>query len=619
MPQLVASPAFARQVRSRALAAPLVRVIVDELTGLAVLGGHAALPVAHRLVDERPDHLRVAVVATLAQIDVAAVELERRVRLHRGDARHVVSDQERRDDLERRGHEHRRDGEHREQRRHALPAAVKVLRDHDPALEGGRALRLVPRRANHRGHLDVGLRVPRRAPPPGAEQVVGAEADAGDVQRTAERAHPVHRREANHGLEEVGILEPTGAVERPPHEALRDARRPHRDDVKHDADGRDPEVRRGELLRVQRCLVQARDEPVHHPENHESDPAERAAVHVRDVPVGVVRQRVDALDGEHRPLERGHSIERDRDDEELQDWILGDLAPRAAQGEQAVDHPAPRRHPEHDAEHHAQRRRPLRQRRVVEVVGARPDVDEDERPEVQDRQPVAEDGPLRCLGQEVVHEAEERRGEDEGDGVVAVPPLHERVLDARVDRVALEQPRRNHEVVEDVEDRDRDDRGDVEPQRDVEVLLAAVAHHREEAHGEGHPHDGDREIDRPLELRVLLALRVAEGERDRGRDDDRLPPPEVDRGEGAQRARLEQPLRRVVDRREHAVAGEREDDRVRVQRSQPAKGEVRADVQPRCGELQGAPQPDQHADRTPHDRGRDELPDDRIVVAQGLS
>jgi hypothetical protein len=198
---------------------------------------------------------------------------------------------------------------------------------------------------------------------------------------------------------------------------------------------------------------------------------------------------------------------------------------------------------------------------------------------------------------------------------VPVPPLHERVLDAGVDRVALEHARGNDEVVEDVEDRDGDNRRDVEPQRDIEMLLAAIANHREEVDGECDPHDGDRDVDRPLELGVFFALRVAKRQRDRGRDNDRLPAPEVDLREEVERPRLQEALRRVVDRCENSVAREREDHRIRVERTKPAEREVGRRVEARQRELQRAPQADQHADRAPHHRGGDELACDRVVVA----
>ena len=69
---------------------------------------------------------------------------------------------------------------------------------------------------------------------------------------------------------------------------------------------------------------------------------------------------------------------------------------------------------------------------------------------------------------------EERRREEERDGVVAVPPLHERVLHARVDRVALERARPGIErLLKMWRTATVTKRRDVEPDRDVEVPLAA--------------------------------------------------------------------------------------------------------------------------------------------------
>ena len=61
-------------------------------------------------------------------------------------------------------------------------------------------------------------------------------------------------------------------------------------------------------------------------------------------------------------------------------------------------------------------------------------------------------------------------------------------------------------------------------------LFASLAEGPEEVDGEDDPNERNRNIDRPLELRVLLAGREAEREAERGADDDELPTPEVDRG-----------------------------------------------------------------------------------------
>jgi hypothetical protein len=146
---------------------------------------------------------------------------------------------------------------------------------------------------------------------------------------------------------------------------------------------------------------------------------------------------------------------------------------------------------------------------------------------VDDAEPVREHRPLGGLWQEVVHDAEDRRGQEERDRVVPVPPLHERVLYAAEDRVALERANRDRQRVDDMQHRDGDDRRDVEPQRDVQMLFVAPLEREKEVRRKDQPDRGDRQIDRPLELRVLLALRRSERERDGGSHDDRLPTPEV--------------------------------------------------------------------------------------------
>ena len=156
-------------------------------------------------------------------------------------------------------------------------------------------------------------------------------------------------------------------------------------------------------------------------------------MHVADGPVGVVRQRVDGLDRHHRPFEGRHAVEGDRHDHHAQHRIGAQLVPGARQRHDAVDHAAPGRHPQHDRERHAERLRPVRQRGVVQMMRAGPDVEEDQRPEVDDRQPVGIDRPFGALGDEVIHDAEEAGGEEEADRVVAVPPLHHGVLHAGPD------------------------------------------------------------------------------------------------------------------------------------------------------------------------------------------
>ncbi len=95
----------------------------------------------------------------------------------------------------------------------------------------------------------------------------------------------------------------------------------------------------------------------------------------------------------------------------------------------------------------------------------------------------------------------------------------------------------------------------------------------------------------------------------------------IARQEVGRHARLQQPLGRVVDAREHHVADEGEDDGVGVQRADAREGQVlHAQVGLPEGQLAGGQEADQHPDDAEQDRCEDEPPDDGVVVfdAQGL-
>jgi 23S rRNA (cytosine1962-C5)-methyltransferase len=156
----------------------------------------------------------------------------------------------------------------------------------------------------------------------------------------------------------------------------------------------------------------------------------------------------------------------------------------------------------------------------VEVVGPGPDVEEYERPEVNDRQAVRVYRPLHALRDEVVHDAEEAGGEEEPDRVVAVPPLGHGVLNAGVDDVALRpgQAYRHGRIVDEVQHRDGDDEGEIEPVRDVDVRFLAAGERAEEDQQVDHPDHGQQQVCVPFGFGVLLALGNAEqvaGARDR--------------------------------------------------------------------------------------------------------
>ena len=108
----------------------------------------------------------------------------------------------------------------------------------------------------------------------------------------------------------------------------------------------------------------------------------------------------------------------------------------------------------------------------MQVVRPCPYIEEDQRPEVHDRKSVAEHRTIGGLGEEVVHQAQEGRSEKERHRIVAVPPLHECILTAGVDRVTLGPTRRHGQVVKDVQDCNRHHGCYIEPHRYIEMALA---------------------------------------------------------------------------------------------------------------------------------------------------
>ena len=242
------------------------------------------------------------------------------------------------------------------------------------------------------------------------------------------------------------------------------------------------------------------------------------------------------------------------------------------------------------------------------------------RPEMDDRKPIAEHRAIGGLGQVIIHHPQVGSGQKEGHGIVAVPPLHQRVLDPGVNRVALEESRRDLQRVEDVQHRHGECRRDIKPNRHIHVLLAAFGDCSHQIHGERHPHDGDRDVDGPFEFSVFLAGGEPQRQGDRRGNDDCLPAPEVEPAQKiAEHARLAQALQGIINPHEHAVAHKGEDHGVGVQRTQSPEGrELKVQVQVWPKKLGSDEQAGAESDQAPDHGGDRESPDNPVVVFEGL-
>ena len=209
------------------------------------------------------------------------------------------------------------------------------------------------------------------------EHVEGQHDKPGYVEQATQRPHDVEDLDFLQGFQEFVFQGRLIGIEFTEHEALGNPGAPHRNDVEEDPGETDPEVHVGEGLRPQLGFPEAGGEPVEHPGGHEAVPAEGTGMDVADGPVRVMGNGVDLGDGHQGTLKGGHAIEGNPGDKELDHGIGAEFVPSPAEGEQAVEHAAPGRSPEHQGEGHPKVLQPDGQGGVEQMVGAGPDVDED--------------------------------------------------------------------------------------------------------------------------------------------------------------------------------------------------------------------------------------------------
>nr|GEY52297.1 hypothetical protein [Tanacetum cinerariifolium] len=537
VPVIRITTAHPRKVRPGAFGTPQKRVIPDTFAR------HRIMPVPFGFGAQWPDHLGMAAHATIGHINVAAFELQRRAWCHAFNRLSGDVLKKQRDDLRQPANGNGKDHEDRQQTDVLLECFVF---DHECA----------PTTAICAAACASSL---------SAARIRAVVIDCTPHQALSDAVDP-HRRDVEHGAE--------GGQ---PEVALSDAVDPHRGDVEHGTEGGQPEVGIDQRHAVHlRTAVKPGDHVVNGADGDHCHPAQRAGVNMADGPVGVVGKGVDGFDGHHRPLERRHAVERQRQHEKAQD-----------------------------------------RRRVVQVMRPGPDVQGDQGPEVHDRQAIGVDRAFGLLRNEVIHHPEKPGGEEKSHGIVPVPPLDHGVRGTGVRRIRLEQAHRQRDVIDDVQHRGDHDEGAIKPVGDINVFGLAVDDGAEKHDAVGDPDDRQQDRDRPFEFGVFLGGGVAHRQGDDGADDHRLPAPEVKGGHAVgNQPRLAGSLDHVVGGAEQRAAAERENHQVGVQRAQSAEGGPRqTEVQIRPHQLRGDEHAQAHADDAPDHRHDGELADDFVVIS----
>ena len=167
----------------------------------------------------------------------------------------------------------------------------------------------------------------------------------------------------------------------------------------------------------------------------------------------------------------------------------------------------------------------------MQVVRTRPHVSENQSPEVNDRQAIRVHRATCLLRDEVIHHAQEASGQEEAHSIVAIPPLHHRVLCAAVGRVGLHPTCRHSSAVDDVQQSNGNDEGTVEPVSHINMLNFSRADSAKEHHRVRHPNHGDQQVDRPFKFSIFLTLGKTQRQAHSRGQDDQLPTPEGESGQ----------------------------------------------------------------------------------------
>ena len=245
----------------------------------------------------------------------------------------------------------------------------------------------------------------------------------------------------------------------------------------------------------------------------------------------------------------------------------------------------------------------------MQVVRAGPDIDEDQRPKVDDRQFIAEHRALGLFGHKVIHHPQEARCQEKAHSVVAIPPLRHGVLHAReyLHRFRTKNRNRDRQVVDQVQHRNGNDEGQVKPVGHVDMRLFALYDGAHEHRQIRHPNDGEPPIDIPFRLGIFFRLGCPQNIACRGQHDDQLETPKHEPSQvSAPQPRRAGALHHVKRGCNQRVAAKGKNHRRGVQRTQFAKIQIALrpfKIKHRKGQLKGNRDAHQKTNNAPKSGG----------------
>ena len=225
----------------------------------------------------------------------------------------------------------------------------------------------------------------------------------------------------------------------------------------------------------------------------------------------------------------------------------------------------------------------------MQMMRSGPDIEENQRPEMDDRQPIAVDRPFGLLRYEIVHHAEETCGQEKADRIVAIPPLGQRILHPGEGAVAFcaEQADRHRQAIDQMQHCHGQNETEEEPVGDIDMRFRPLDDRADEHRSIADPDDGQPDIDIPFRFGIFLGLGDAQQIAGGRQHDEQLVAPENKTGEaGEGQPRPARALDDVKTRRDQRIASECENDGRSMQRTKPSESSIfEAQIEHRKGQL----------------------------------
>src|SRR5690554_2939371 len=154
---------------------------------------------------------------------------------------------------------------------------------------------------------------------------------------------------------------------------------------------------------------------------------------------------------------------------------------------------------------------------------------------------------------------------------MTVPPLNQGVLNTGVNVVAFESRYRNLEGVHNLQYRNGHKATDVKPDRDIHVPFTTLHNGSEHVNPENDSNQYDRDVNRPLQLRIFVRTGEAQRQGDGCCQNDNLPSPEMDLAQCVtEHAGFQHALHGVINPHENGISDESKDDGIGMHRPNPS-------------------------------------------------